>query len=105
MIRYIKASDASQAGLEVGENAIRLSGGREAFFYSDASGCYIVGSISLLAEPNNIRVGSKYLFPTAYQGVIPSTLASPQPIFIENSPVQGFADLAEEVESLLSDLL
>lgn len=105
MIRYIKTSEASQAGLEVGENAIRLSGSRESFFYSDASGCYIIGPVSILAEPNNIRVGSKYLFPTAYQGVIPSTLASPQPIFIESSPVQGFSSLAEEVASLLSDLL
>lgn len=105
MRRFIKASDDSPAGIEVGENAIRVSGNRENFFYADASGVYLVGPISLLAEPQNIRIGSKYVLPTAYRGVIPSTLASPQPMFVENSPVEGFADLAEEVASLLGDLL
>jgi hypothetical protein len=105
MKRIIKASDESTAGLEVGEGAVRLSGDRTSFFYSDPSGVYLVGNVSILAEPQNIRIASNYVFPTAYKGQIPSTLASPQAIFIEDSPVEGFTELADSVTALLGELL
>lgn len=105
MRRIIKASDESTAGLEVGEASVRLSGDRTSFFYSDASGVYLVGNVSILAEPQNVRIGANYIFPTAYKGQIPSTLASPQAIFVEDSPVEGFTELADSVTSLLAELL
>lgn len=105
MRRILKASEHASAGVEIGESAVRMSGSRENFFYTDGSGCYIVGPVSFLAQPENIRVAANYVLPTAYEGAIPSTLASPQAIFVENSPVEGFADLAEEVGRLLGELL
>ncbi len=103
--RVIKASSEALAGLEIGENAVRLSGNRENLFYADESGCYIIGSVSILAEPQNIRIGSGFTLPTAYQAQLPSTTVNPQPILIANSPVQGFADFAGEVATLLGQLL
>ena len=103
--RVIKASPDALAGLEVQENAVRLSGSNENLFYSDESGCYIVGPISIKTNPENIRIGTGYTFPTAYQAVLPSTAVNPQPILIANSPIEGFSDFAGEVAELLGQLL
>ena len=103
--RVIKATPSSDPGLEVGESAVRLSGGRESFVYADSSGVYLVGNLSLLAEPQNIRIAGSYTFPTAYRAALPSTMVNPQPILESNSPVEGFGDLATEVARLLGELI
>jgi hypothetical protein len=103
--RVIKASQDALAGLEIGENAVRLSGNRENLLYVDESGCYIVGNVSILAEPENVRIGSGLTFPPAYKAQLPSTAVNPQPILIANSPIQGFTDFASEVADLLGELL
>jgi hypothetical protein len=103
--RVIKASRDAMAGLEVSENAARLSGGRESLFYVDQSGCYIVGNVSIHAGPENIRIGSGYTFPTAYEAQLPSTAVNPQPMLIANSPVEGFSEFANATAELLGELL
>jgi hypothetical protein len=105
MKRVLKASADSLAGLEVTENASRLNGSKESFFYTDESGCYIVGNISILAEPQNIRIAGGYTFPKAYEAQLPSTVVNPQPILVSQSPVEGFTDFASEVAKLLGELL
>ncbi len=103
--RVIKVSADALAGLEVSEDAAKLSGSNESFFYADESGCYIGGNISIRANPENIRIATGYTFPTTYQAQLPSTAVNPQAILMVNSPVEGFAAFAEEVASLLGDLL
>jgi hypothetical protein len=103
--RIIKASQDSLAGLEVGENFSRLSADRENLVYVDESGCYIVGKISILTEPENIRIGGGFTLPPAYKAQLPSTAVNPQPILISNSPVQGFTSFAQEVATRLGELL
>ena len=103
--RVIKATNNALAGLEVGENAVRLSGNRENFIYADDSGVYIVGPISILTEPENIRIAGSWTFPTAYNAALPSTAVNPQPMLIANSPVEGFTSLADQVAELLSELI
>ena len=63
--KVFKFRPSAQAGLEVAANSVRLSGSRESFIYADESGVYIVGNMSILAEPQNIRVAGGYTFPTA----------------------------------------
>lgn len=103
--RIIKAAPDSLAGLDIGENAVRLSGNTENLIYVDGSGVYIVGPISILTEAENIRVATNYTFPTTYQCTLPSTTVNPQPILVEQSPIQGFTSLAEEVARLLGELV
>ena len=99
------ANPNAAAGLEVGENAVRLSASRENFFYADESGVYVVGPISILSQPENIRIAGGYTLPTAYEAALPSTAVNPQPILVANSPVEGFTSLAEEVARLLGELV
>jgi len=103
--RVIKAHRDALAGLEVGRNSTKLSGNRENFFYSDESGCYVVGPISLLAEPQNIRIGGCYTFLPAYKSQLPSTAVNPTPTFEAHSPTEGFQSLATEVARLLGELI
>jgi len=103
--RILKASSDSLAGLELNENSSRLAGSNESFFYTDDSGCYIVGNISIRANPENIRIGTSYTLPTAYKAQLPSTAVNPQPILVANSPVSGFTSFAQEVADLLGQLL
>jgi hypothetical protein len=103
--RIIKASEDALAGLEVRQDAARLNGSNESFFYTDESGCYIGGNISIRANPENIRIATGYTFPTAYEAQLPSTVVNPQPMLIANSPVEGFANFAAEVSRLLGQLL
>ena len=103
--RIIKSSPDAQAGLEVGEQAVRLLGSRETGLYMDPSGVYVIGNISLLAQPENIRVAGSYTFPSANKARLPSTAVNPQPILVDNSPVEGFSDLASQVAELLGRLV
>jgi len=103
--RVVKASPDAEPGLEVGENAARLSGSRNSFFFADDSGCYLVGNLSFLAEPQNMRIASMYTFPTAYRAALPSTTYNPRPMLTPNPPVEGFTSLATEVARLLGELI
>jgi hypothetical protein len=103
--RVIKALPDANAGIEVGRNAVRVSGSRESFIYVGEDGLYLVGPISILSEPQDIRIAGTYTFPTAYKCAIPSTMVTPQPILEVNSPVEGFASIASEVARLLGELL
>jgi hypothetical protein len=103
--RIIKVSPDALTGVEIDENSARMSGSRDTFFYTDESGCYIVGNISILAEPQNIRIAGSYTFPTAYEAQLPSTAVNPTPILIAHSPVEGFSDFASQVSDLLGELL
>ncbi len=103
--RVFKAYPDADAGLEIGRNAVRLSGGRESLIYIEANGVYIVGPMSILAQPENIRIGASWTLPPAYKAALPSTAVNPQPILEANSPVEGFSSLAEEVASLLGELI
>jgi hypothetical protein len=103
--RVIKASSDALAAVEVGEQFARMNGNNENFFYADESGCYISGPISIRADPSDVRIGTGYTFQPAYKAQIPSTISSPQPTIVANSPVEGFSRFAEEVAELLGDLL
>lgn len=103
--RVFKADPTSEAGLEIGRNAVRLSGSREAFLYVEGNGVYLVGPVSILAQPENIRIGGSWTLPPAYKAALPSTAVNPQPILEANSPVEGFTSVAEEVARLLGELL
>ena len=103
--RVLKATPDALAGLEIQDEAVKLSGSNESFFYSDESGCYIVGPISIRTDPENIRIATGYTFQPAYKAQLPSTCATPQPVLVANSPVEGFAAFASEVSELLGELL
>jgi hypothetical protein len=103
--RVLKAVPSSQAGIEIGESSVRVSGGRESFVYAETDGLYLVGKLSILAQPEDIRIGASWTLPTAYEAALPSTAVNPQPILVPNSPVEGFSSVAEEVARLLGELM
>jgi len=103
--RVIKAAADALAGIEVREDSVRMNGSNENFFYADESGCYIRGPMSINTNPEDIRRATGYTFPPAYKAQLPSTVVNPQAMLIANSPVEGFADFASEVATLLGQLL
>jgi hypothetical protein len=105
MSRILKATPDAQAGVSIGREAVRVAGSRESFFYADRSGCYITGKISLVTNPEDIRIGTLWTLPRGYLGQLPSTTATPQPMYVINPPITGFADIAAEVARLLSELV
>ena len=105
MKRIFKVTPETDAGVEVTEQSARLSGNRDNFVYTDDSGIYCVGSVSFLAEPQNMRVAGLFRFPTAYEMAIPSTAITPRPMLIPDPPVDGFTNLASAVAEFISELL
>jgi len=103
--RIIKATDEATAGLVVDVQASKLSGDRDNFIHMCSDGISLVGNISFLTEPQNIRIGSMWTLPTGYQGMVPSNAINPQPMFIVNNPVGGVSSLAEEVARLIGELV
>lgn len=103
--RVVKVSDEATAGLVVNEQAAKLSGDRDNFIHLCSDGVSIVGNISLLAEPENIRIGSVWVLPRGYEAMLPSTAVNPQPILVLNNPAEGITSLVEEVAQLLAELV
>lgn len=103
--RVIKARVDAPAGIEVRQESVKIGGSQENLVYVDGSGVYIVGPISILSEPENIRVGSSWTFPTANKASLPSTAVNPQAILESNSPVSGFSNFAQEVARFLGEIL
>lgn len=104
MRRIIKASDDSFAGLEVTEESIRLSGSRDSLIYSDSNGISFVGNLSILTEPQNIRIATTFRLQTAYKLQLPSTTMNPTPVLVASSPISGFSSIAEEAARLYGEL-
>lgn len=105
MARTIRVTGESAAGVEVSEGSVKAYSANENLIYVDSTGVYIAGNMSILTEPNNIRISSLFKFPTAYQMMLPSTTVSPQPQLIPSAGVEGFASLAADVARFLSELI
>lgn len=105
MRRVIKADLNSDTGIEVGSQAVRIAGNLNNLIHIDSGGVSIVGPVSFLAQPEDIRIGGQWVFPTGYEGQLPSSIVNPQPMFIAHSPVAGFQDIADQVAELLGELI
>jgi len=102
--KVIKARPDADLGIVVSGASV-LVGGEESFFYADPKGISLVGDISILADPSHIRVATNYVFQDANHLTIPSTVVTPQPVLVANSPIGGLREIGEEVARVLSQLI
>jgi len=105
MRRVFKVTGDAAAGIELTEESAKLAGDRNNFFYADESGSYVVGPLSILTEPQNIRMAGMFVMPTAYEMTLPSTAVTPVPQLIADPPIEGFANLAQSVAQFISELI
>jgi hypothetical protein len=73
--------------------------------YVDESGTYIRGKISLMTNPEQIRVGGLWTQPSGWQQMFPSTMAFPNPNLIISPPLKGVRDMALAVNWMMGLLL
>ena len=103
-----KASQDATAGMQVADNSIQATvataDGVNGLFV-DESGCYLRGKLSLMVNPEQIRVGGLWVQPTGWQQMFPSTMAFPNPNLILSPPIQGISDMAQAVSWMMGLLL
>lgn len=98
--KTIKARQDSESGLQVGENhitAVVNTASDVNGIHIDESGVSLRGKMSLMVMPENIRVGGFWTQNTAWQQMLPSTMAFPVPNLIINPPIAGLKTMAEQV--------
>lgn len=73
--------------------------------FVDETGVYLRGNISIMASPENIRVGGFWTQSSPWLQMIPSTLGFPVPNLIVNPPLKGIADMATAVGWMMGMLV
>jgi hypothetical protein len=104
MSRVIKATPTSTSGVEVSSEYAKMYGDSNNLFYTDSTGTYIVGNVSIHAQPDQIKIGSLFNFPKAYEMMVPSTVVSPRSMLIPSTSMEGFKTVADIVGTFLSEL-
>jgi len=95
--KVIKANPESNAGVVVGEGTVRATVNENNGIMVDERGTTITGPISLATSPNQIRVGGLFTFQNSIMGMLPSTLATPSPMYLVDPPVKQVANLVKQV--------
>ena len=104
MPRVIKSGVESTAGVVVSDNTVKMYGDKNNLFYTDETGVYIVGPVSITAQPENIKIASMFNFPTAYEMMVPSTVVTPRSMLVPSQGMEGFANISSIVAKLFSEL-
>lgn len=96
MTKTLKSHPTSTSGVVVGDSTVRATVNENNGILVDERGTTIAGSISLATSPNHIRVGGLFTFQGAIQGMLPSTLATPTPMYMVDPPIKQVANLVKQ---------
>jgi hypothetical protein len=108
MIKTWKANQDATAGMQVTDGSVQATVGTVDGvngLFVDESGCYLRGKLSLMMNPEQIRVGGLWTQPSGWQQTFPSTMAFPNPNLILSPPLKGIADMAIAVSWMMGLLL
>lgn len=107
-VKTWKASQDATAGMQVTDGSVQATvatvDGVNGL-YVDDSGVYIRGKLSLMTNPEQIRVGGLWVQPTGWQQMFPSTMAFPNPNLLLSPPLKGVAEMAQAVSWMMSLLI
>jgi len=101
IMRLPKSSSAVVAEV----NRAGLVGSIENNIFSTKNGNVINGKLSIMAAPNDIRIGGLWTLNPLLVSTVPSTIVTPMPVFVFNIPGQNFMkDFGTSVAAMLSFL-
>jgi len=107
-VKTWKSKQDASAGMQVSDNSVQATVGTVNGvngLYVDESGVYIRGKLSLMVNPEQIRVGGLWTQPTGWQQMFPSTMAFPNPNLIFSPSLKGASDMAQAVSWMMGLLL
>jgi len=85
---------------------VALVGGVDSSIVSSKDGNTINGKLSIMAAPNDIRIGGMWVLNPLLVSTVPSTMVTPIPVFLFNMPGQQFLrDFGTSVAAMMSFLV
>jgi len=95
--KILKVNPSSKAGIVVSENTVRSTVNEDNGIMIDERGTTITGPMSIAASPNQIRVGGLFTFQNSISGMLPSTIATPSPMYMVDPPIKQVQNLVQQV--------
>ena len=107
-VKTWKAEQDAAAGVQVTDGSVQATvstvDGANGIF-TDESGLYLRGKLSMMMSPEQIRVGGLWAQQTGWQQMFPSTMAFPNPNLVISPPIKGITDMAKAVSWMMGLLL
>jgi hypothetical protein len=94
--KTIKSHPSAKAGVVVSESTVRATAQEDNGLMIDERGTTITGPISLASSPNQIRIGGLFTFQNSIMGMLPSTIATPSPMYMIDPPIKQVANLVKQ---------
>ena len=99
--KTLKAEPDSATGVQVGKDHVTIAVGVGEDdvngVHVDESGVYIRGPVSIMTQPENIRVGGFWIQQTAWRQMLPSSIAFPNPVLKMKSSFANVEDMVQSV--------
>jgi hypothetical protein len=100
--KVIKSSPSSDAGIVVAENLVRITAKESNGITVDEKGVIVQGPVSFVSGSDSIRVGALWTFNSTMPLSLPSTLATPSPVFNIDPPTKAIAGLVEDASIMIA---
>jgi len=102
--KTMKATATSNSGIVIGENSVRATVNDEHGILINEKGTTLTGPLSFAVGPDQIRVGGLFTFQGAIMGMLPSTMATPSPMYKMDPPLKQLASVAAQT-ALIATLI
>lgn len=96
MTKHIKDKPEVEAGIVVDSKAVRAHGTKENYIQIDQKGTTISGPLSFVAGSAQMRFSSLWNMNNEIALSLPSTMATPTPVMVINSPTKQFTSLMKD---------
>lgn len=103
--KVFRASNQSNAAVEIAETHAALIGNKSNFFLANENGLFLKGPISIIADAMGVRTGGLFVGINDFLHLIPSTIITPIPTKIPVPPIQGLTRIASDVAFFISLLV
>jgi hypothetical protein len=100
--RTIKSGADAAAGVVVSSNASRMHGNKDNYIMTDERGTTINGPVSFVSGSDQIRVGGLWTMNHQLLLSLPSTMATPNPVFSINPPVKQLTSIMKEATVMIA---
>lgn len=101
----IKANDDknNETGLFLGNKDLHLSATPDKFIEINDKGISLSGPVNFQVSPSQITFGGIMALPDFYRGLIPSTVATPNPIYLPKIPIETIK-LMKDLATLMTSM-
>jgi len=107
-VKTWKTKEDAIAGIQVGDAHVTMAvsdGKKIAGIHADESGLYLRGKISILTQPQHIRVGGFWVQNSAWRQMFPSSIAFPNPALVMKPGMQGITGMISDIQFMMGFLL